>query len=68
MATNLEFVEYVCDQIDGVGAVRYKKMFGEYMVYVNEKPIVSIKHWELILILWSGLVNIFRGGHTEAEK
>jgi len=42
MATNLEFVEYVCDQINGTGAVRYKKMFGEYMVYVNEKPILLV--------------------------
>jgi DNA helicase-2/ATP-dependent DNA helicase PcrA len=25
-----------------VGAVRYKKMFGEYMVYVNEKPILLV--------------------------
>ena len=42
MATELEFVEYVCDQINGAGAVRYKKMFGEFMVYVNEKPILLI--------------------------
>ncbi|AFQ43836.1 TfoX/Sxy family protein [Desulfosporosinus meridiei] len=42
MATTTDFIEYVCEQISGVGAVRYKKMFGEYMVYVNEKPILLV--------------------------
>jgi len=42
MATTVDFVEYVCGQIEGAGAVRYKKMFGEYMVYVNNKPILLV--------------------------
>ncbi|ADY55489.1 TfoX domain-containing protein [Syntrophobotulus glycolicus DSM 8271] len=42
MATTADFIEYVCEQITGVGAVRYQKMFGEYMVYVNEKPILLV--------------------------
>ena len=28
--------------INGVGNVRYKKMFGEYMVYVNDKPVLLV--------------------------
>ena len=42
MATSVEFIEYVCEQIKGVGEVRYKKMFGEYMVYVNDKPVLLV--------------------------
>jgi TfoX/Sxy family transcriptional regulator of competence genes len=42
MATTADFIEYVCDQISGIGAVRCKKMFGEYMVYINEKPILLV--------------------------
>ncbi len=42
MASSLDFIEYVCEQISGVGVVRYRKMFGEYMVYVNDKPILLI--------------------------
>jgi len=42
MATTADFIEYVCDQVGGVGAVRYKKMFGEYMVYINDKPILLV--------------------------
>ncbi|MDR2970509.1 MAG: TfoX/Sxy family protein [Bacteroidales bacterium] len=30
------------DQISGVGIVTSKKMFGEYMVYVNQKPVILI--------------------------
>lgn len=42
MATSLNFVEYVCEQFHDVGEIRYRKMFGEYMVYVNDKPIILI--------------------------
>ena len=42
MATSVDFIEYVCGQIEDAGAVRYKKMFGEYMVYVNDKPILLV--------------------------
>ncbi|MDE7373606.1 MAG: hypothetical protein K2N18_06045 [Clostridia bacterium] len=42
MATTVDYIEYVCEQIKGNYAVRYKKMFGEYMVYVNEKPVLLV--------------------------
>ena len=36
MSSSLDFVNYVCEQLEGVGAIRSRKMFGEYMVYVND--------------------------------
>lgn len=39
MASNLDFVEYVCDQIGGAGSIAYKKMFGEYGIYCDGKVI-----------------------------
>ena len=42
MATTAEYIEYVCEQIQDVGDIRYKKMFGEYMVYVNDKPVLLV--------------------------
>lgn len=42
MATTNEYIEYVCEQIKGTGDIRYKKMFGEFMVYVNEKPVIIV--------------------------
>ncbi len=42
MATSEDFIKYVCEELSGVGLIRYRKMFGEYMVYINEKPIVLV--------------------------
>lgn len=42
MATSLEFINYVCEQIKGIGEIKYKKMFGEFMVYVNDKPVIIV--------------------------
>lgn len=42
MATTNEYIEYVCEQINGIGNIRYKKMFGEFMVYVNDKPVIIV--------------------------
>lgn len=42
MATSTDYIEFVAEQVRDCGAVRYKKMFGEYMVYVNNKPILLV--------------------------
>lgn len=42
MATTNEYIEYVCEQINGIGVIRYKKMFGEFMIYVNDKPVIIV--------------------------
>ena len=42
MSTTQDFAEYVCEQIRDTDNVRYRKMFGEYMVYVNDKPILLV--------------------------
>ena len=42
MATTNEYIKYICEQINGVGEIRYKKMFGEFMVYVNDKPVIIV--------------------------
>jgi len=42
MATTADFVDYVCEQMVGAGEIRSRKMFGEYMVYVNDKPILLV--------------------------
>jgi TfoX/Sxy family transcriptional regulator of competence genes len=42
MSTEIDYISFVCEQIQGVGVIRSKKMFGEYMVYVNDKPILLV--------------------------
>lgn len=42
MATTQDYVEFVCEQVQHTGEVRYRKMFGEYMVYINDKPLLLV--------------------------
>lgn len=42
MATSIDFINYVCEQLEGIGAISYKKMFGEYMIYLNNKPVITV--------------------------
>jgi len=42
MATSLDFINYVCEQLNGIGNITYKKMFGEYMIYLNNKPVIIV--------------------------
>lgn len=42
MASDLEFVEYVCDQLGGAGRIAYRKMFGEAAVYCEGKVVALV--------------------------
>lgn len=42
MASDLDFVEYVCDQAGEAGEVTFRKMFGEYAVYLEGKVVALI--------------------------
>lgn len=40
MACDKEYISFVCSQIEGAGMVRTRQMFGEYMIYIDEKPVI----------------------------
>lgn len=42
MATTTNFIEFVCSQIAAAGKVSSRKMFGDYMVYLDEKPVIMV--------------------------
>lgn len=42
MATSGEYIEFVCEQLDGIDGISYRKMFGEYMVYIHGKPVLLV--------------------------
>jgi TfoX/Sxy family transcriptional regulator of competence genes len=42
MASDLEFVEYVCDQARGAGEISFKKMFGDYALYFEKKVVALV--------------------------
>jgi TfoX/Sxy family transcriptional regulator of competence genes len=49
MASDPGFIEYVCGQLGDVGGVSYKKMFGEYAVYVGHKVVALVCDNQLFL-------------------
>ena len=42
MATELEFMEFLADQMAGAGEIAYKKMFGEFAVYCGGKVVALV--------------------------
>lgn len=42
MASSPEFVSFVVDQLEGAGTPRAKQMFGDYMIYVDERPLFLV--------------------------
>ena len=64
MSTTVDYIEYVCEQICETGAVRYRKMFGEYMVYVNDKPILQVCDNTVFVKIVPELAEVMAGAET----
>ena len=42
MATTPEYLEFVLEQLPPLWSIRSRKMFGEYMIYLNDKPVLTL--------------------------
>lgn len=42
MASDQAFVDYVCDQVRDAGRITFKKMFGEYALYLENKVVALV--------------------------
>jgi TfoX/Sxy family transcriptional regulator of competence genes len=42
MATDKSFVDFIIGQVAGAGIIESRKMFGEYMVYCDGRPVLLI--------------------------
>jgi len=65
MATDIDFVNYLIDQIKGIGVVMSKKMFGEYMVYVNQKPVILVCNNTAYVKMLENIKPYFENGETD---
>ena len=65
MASSPEFVNYICEQLDGLGAVRSRKMFGDYMVYLNDKPIIIFSDNRAMVKMLPCLAELLAGRPTQ---
>lgn len=65
MASSPDFINYICEQLEGLGAVRARKMFGEYMVYLNDKPVIIICDDRPMVKMLPCLEELLRGRPVE---
>jgi TfoX/Sxy family transcriptional regulator of competence genes len=42
MASDQDFIDYLLEQIQGAGAISYRKMFGEYALYCDGKVVALV--------------------------
>jgi TfoX/Sxy family transcriptional regulator of competence genes len=49
MASDQSYVEYICEQADLGSALSYKKMFGEYALYLEGKVVALVCDDQLFL-------------------
>lgn len=42
MSTSAEYIRFVLEQLEGIEDVTCRKMFGEYLVYVRERPVLLV--------------------------
>jgi len=42
MASDLSFVKFIVDQLEGADDISYRKMFGEYAIYCRGKVVALI--------------------------
>ena len=41
MACTIDYIEHLCSLLSSLGDVRYRKMMGDYVIYLNEKCIIT---------------------------
>ena len=41
MACSTEYIDFICDILSPLGDVRSRKMMGDYIIYVNEKCVIT---------------------------
>lgn len=41
MACSSEYIDFVCELLAPLGEVRYRKMMGDYVIYLNDKCVIT---------------------------
>ena len=61
MASRLEYVQYVAEQLSGAGEITYKKMFGEYGLYCDGKIFDNLSDDQLFVKITEAGRRLFPG-------
>ena len=72
MACTTEYIDFVCSQIEGVGVIRAKKMFGDWMIYIDEKPGIlacdDICYVKMLPVISDMMTNAWTGFPYDGAK
>ena len=49
MASEIDFIEFIVDQMANAGDIAYKKMFGEYALYCDGKVVALVCNNQLFV-------------------
>ncbi len=41
MTCSSDFIEFICDILAPLGEIRFRKMMGDYVIYVNDKCVIT---------------------------
>ncbi len=61
MASRLEYVQYVAEQLSSAGEITYKKMFGEYGLYCDGKIFANVSDDQLFVKITEAGRRLFPG-------
>ena len=61
MASRLEYVQYVAEQLSSAGEITYKKMFGEYGLYCDGKLFANVSDDQLFVKITEAGCSLFPG-------
>ena len=61
MACSQEFIEFVCETLSSLGEVKYRKMMGDYIIYLNGKCVASACDNNLYVKKYPQLEELLKG-------
>lgn len=64
MACTIDYIEFVCTQLEGLGNVRAKKMFGDWCIYVDEKPVILACDNQCYVKMLPAMAELMEGAMT----
>lgn len=64
MTASAEFLDFVCEQLQGIGAVRYRRMFGDAMIYLNDRPVMLVCDDTAFVKKHDAIADLMQGAET----
>ena len=64
MATTKDYLDYVLERLPEPAAAHCRKMFGEYMVYLNDRPVLLVCDNTVFVKKLPELTDLMKGAPT----